>query len=106
MHKTYGERMQVYDIKRGYTCDLSDVLARLFDDVKRDGERFVVKFGAAQMAVREDANKLHVETEMRKDIDAGIAASTLQTYNRFLELATGYTAKERVKRLRARAKKG
>ena len=59
------------------------------------------------MVVRvESPSKLVVDTTMKTDVDTAVAADTIKRYNTFLERATGFTSKQRRKRLNDKAKKG
>jgi len=66
----------------------------------RDGD-VVATFGAlARLATRPDGKELRVDVTMDPKVPLDIAAETVRRYNHFLETATGYTAKERARRLR------
>ena len=61
-------------------------------------------YGAiVRIAVRADGRELAVEVTMNPKVTEEVAAETIQRYNRFLQEATGYSAKERAKRLRKSA---
>lgn len=58
-------------------------------------------FGAfKKITTHLDDKMLFVETEMKKTDDE-TSSKTINAYNRFLELVTGHTAKERMKKARA-----
>jgi hypothetical protein len=61
-------------------------------------------FGAiVRIAVRPNGRELSVDVTMNPKVTEDVAAETVQRYNRFLEEATGYSSKERAKRLRKSA---
>jgi hypothetical protein len=64
----------------------------------------VATFGAlARLATRADGKELRVDVRMDPKVPPEVAADTVRRYNQFLETATGYTAKERAKKLRKSA---
>jgi len=61
-------------------------------------------FGALEeLLARPDGKALAVEVRMNPKVDTTVAAETVGRYNRFLEELTGYSSKERAKRLRKSA---
>jgi hypothetical protein len=67
----------------------------------------VVSFGAlARLAVRPEGKELRVDVKMDPKVPPEVAADTVRRYNQFLESATGYSSKERAKRLRKSATAG
>lgn len=69
-----------------------------------EGEAVTASFGAlTRLTARAAGRELSVETSMDPKVPIEVAAETVRRYNRFLEDATGYTAKERAKRLRKSA---
>jgi hypothetical protein len=80
---------------------LAGVAAEHFEGVGSDGPQTTAAFGAIErIAVWVDGRDLAVEVRMNPKVPEAVAADTIKRYNRFLEAATGYTAKERAKRLR------
>jgi hypothetical protein len=64
-------------------------------------DRFVISYKALkQMEVWIDGKKLCVNTESNTDIDVEEVSDTNRRFRRFLDAATGYTAKERVKKMK------
>lgn len=104
--------MQAYEIKRGHFKNLEGdglrkLLEETFGDVKVDGERLRVSYGAIrEMTVWTDGKMLYVDTTMERSVDDQTAAATIRAYNSFLERATGFTSKQRRERLQKRAKEG
>jgi len=98
--------MQNYDIKRGHHYELADrgldtIMSEIFGNVKIDGEYFTTSFGGLKkLSVRMPSKKsLEVETVMDPSVDPEIAGETVRRYSNFLLQATGFTAKERKKRM-------
>jgi len=104
--------MRDYDLKRGIGRVLEgDGLRKIASDIfgaaTTDGGKIVVSFGALErMVVWSDGKRLFVETEMKPGVPDDVATNTIKAFNRFLEKATGYTAKERSKRAQKAAKAG
>ncbi len=97
--------MQEYDIKRGHLKNiegdkLKGMIETIFGSVKVDQDKFVVTYGALQPLTTWLKNKdiLIVDTTMKKDVPDDEINETIRRYNKFLEDATGFNAKERVKR--------
>ncbi len=80
----------------------------LFDQVRKEGDALVAKHGALEELRVRIASKssMEVSANMRTDVDNATAADTIKRYNDFLLAATGFTSKERKKRLNAKLKKG
>lgn len=106
--------MQEYEIRRGHYSKIDggkieDILKAIFGkfEKKEDGS-YETSFGAlARLYVKiKDKKTLLVETTMNTKVDENIASETIKKYNAFLEAATGFTAKERSKRLQKKAKEG
>ena len=104
--------MRDYPIKRSYKKRLKEgalreLMEKHFENVKEDGEYITGSYGAMKLIkARFDGNVLWVETETDPSASDDIALDTVKVYNRFLEEATGYTAKERKKLLNKLAKEG
>ena len=76
----------------------------VFGTVSRDGDRITVRFGAiSELSVRGEARELVVELSMDPKVPEEVARETIARYNRFLEEVTGYSSKERARRLRKSA---
>jgi hypothetical protein len=98
--------MQDYDIKRGHHYELTDrgldnIIREIFGSVETEGEYFVTTYGGLKkLSVRmKSKTVLEVETVMDPTVDPEAAGSTVRLYNDFLLQATGFTAKERKKRM-------
>jgi hypothetical protein len=83
-------------------------IARLhFDEASADGSAVTARWGAIdRLRVSADGKELAVDLTMNPKVENAVASETIARYNRFLEEATGYTAKERAKRLRKSATSG
>lgn len=107
-------KAQDYEIRRGHLVNIEgDKLGNLVEEVfgnakKHDDSSYESSFGAiAKLNVSlRDEKTLVVDTVMNTKVDANIAAETVRKYNLFLEKATGFTSKERAKRVQKKAKEG
>lgn len=80
---------------------LEAVAREAFGNAERSEQGVRARFGALRnLSARAVAKQLEVEVDMDSKVDAAVAAETVRRYNRFLESATGYTSKERAKRMR------
>jgi hypothetical protein len=80
---------------------LKGVVADMFPDYAAEGERIIIRFGAMQpMTVWLENKKLCVEIVTDRNVDNDTALKSIGLRNRFLEAATGFNAKERLKRLK------
>ncbi|MBC7084894.1 MAG: DUF5611 family protein [Methanomethylovorans sp.] len=103
--------MQEYSLKRGYKLDLERIhecLANNFPtEIKKEGDKLVVSYGIfKKLTVWIQNKKMAVETE--SDISVAhddMILDTNKRYRDFLYQATGYTAKERVKKAKEEVSK-
>lgn len=104
--------MRAYELRRGWSKNiegekLRGVASDVFGSASVEGDRVVVSFGAiARLAAWTDGKSLFVDIAMKPGVPDDVATDTITRNNRFLEMATGYNAKERGKRLQAKAKQG
>ena len=105
--------MQEYDIKKGHAKalegkGLENIMKSIFGSAKADGNFLVSSYGALDelRVAMKSKSILEVETRMRADVDDKIASETIRLYNDFLLEATGFTSKERKKKLNEKLKKG
>jgi hypothetical protein len=83
---------------------LAGLARETFDDVASDGATVTGRWGAIdRLAARADGRELAIDLVMNPKVPESVAAETIARYNRFLEAATGYGAKERARRLRKSA---
>jgi hypothetical protein len=88
--------------------DLKGKVESVFEgSVREDGNMLIASFGALkELKVTTDGKVLMVETLMEPKVPPETQMETIRRYNHFLELSTGFTSKERAKRLQKEAKKG
>lgn len=105
--------MQEFEIKKGHYQNIEgDKLKRLmieiFGDVKEEEKKFVSRFGAMQPITVwfKDKNTLCVDIQTDKNVNEDMAVKSISAKNEFLERATGFSAKERMKRIQKKAKEG
>ncbi|OGS63556.1 MAG: hypothetical protein A3K59_06435 [Euryarchaeota archaeon RBG_19FT_COMBO_69_17] len=104
--------MRAYELRRGWARNvegdkLRAIAADTFGSANVEDGKVVVSFGAIdRLTAWTDGKSLFVDIAMKAGVPDGIATDTITRNNRFLETATGYNAKERSKRLQARAKEG
>lgn len=98
--------MQEYPVKRGLTKDLNtrmvDALQECFGtDVHKVGDHYQISYGALKLldvSVGTGGKTLVVHTESNKDAADEVIIDTNRRFRRYLDTATGYSTKERVKR--------
>jgi hypothetical protein len=72
-----------------------------FESAATDGDSVTARWGAIErLSARGEKRELLVDLTMNPKVENAVASETIARYNRFLEEATGYSAKERAKRLR------
>lgn len=106
--------MQDYDIRRGHFSEiegekLGQIIEGIFGKVTKVSDNsYETSFGAIAKltATVKDKKALTVDPVMNTKVDANTAAETVRKYNAFLEKATGFTSKERAKRVQKKAKEG
>ena len=105
--------MQTFEIKRGHgkTLDnggLKKLMEEEFGSVDNpEGSTFNASFKALTSIVVEHRSikEIGVETETNNDASPEDSLDAHQAYNRFMQNVTGFNAKQRVDRAKARAKK-
>jgi hypothetical protein len=101
--------VQEYPVRTDHRANLTpDALARLveahFGSVDRAGAEVAASYGAiTRIAVAASGRALRVDVTMNPKVPEDVARETIARYNRFLEEVTGYSSKERAKRLRKSA---
>jgi len=105
--------MVEYDIKKGWSKNIEgDLLERMmkeaFGNVKKDGGMLVSSYGVlSRIEVKQvSVALLHVVTESGDPKDDAQILDTKRKLNAFVEKATGFDAKARMKRAQQKAKKG
>jgi hypothetical protein len=105
--------MRDYELRRGHWKNIDGekllhLMQDVFSDGHKEGKGYVVEnFGAISRLYVEQLEKTHVRVDstMNPKVSNEDAQKTLRAYNDFLELATGYDAKQRAKRAQAESKK-
>ena len=83
---------------------LEELLKAAFGEAHVEGDAVVTSYGAiSRIVVRPAGRELSVDPTMNPKVPAEVAGETVRRYNQFLESATGFSAKERAKRLRKSA---
>ncbi len=104
--------MQTYPVRSSHRGNLTlpaiERIARQhFESVSADTTSVTASFGAIErLTVRPDGRQLQVEVRSNPKVGNDVAAATIARYNRFLEETTGYSSKERARRLRKSAGEG
>jgi len=105
--------MQEYEVRRGHQQNiepenLRSQMKEAFGNVEERDGKFVSSFGALKELVAWPCKKntLCIDTKMDTSVANDVAQSTIKAYNAFLEKATGFTSKERGKRIQKKAKEG
>lgn len=101
--------MQTYPVRADHRrlLDLESLAAiarNHFESVTVLPTELTASFGALErLGVRPQGRELSVDVRMNPKVPEAVARETIARYNRFLEEATGYSAKERAKRMRKSA---
>ena len=83
---------------------LEELLRTCFGEAHVEGDSAVSSYGAiSRLAVRPEGRELSVDPKTNPQVPEDVARETIRRYNQFLEAATGFSAKERAKRLRKSA---
>lgn len=104
--------MRAYELRRGHGKNLEGdrlraIAEQHFGAATAEAGKVVLSFGAIEkMTVWTDGKQLFVDMAMKSGVPDGVATDTISRNNRFLEAATGYSAKERAKKAQEAAKKG
>ncbi len=104
--------MRAYELRRGHAKNLEDdklraIAAEAFVSATVEDGKVVLSFGAIdKLTAWTDGKQLFVDMVMKPGVPDDVATDTIARNNRFLEAATGYSAKERSKRAQKAAKDG
>jgi len=83
---------------------LEQILATHFGAATIEGDAAVASYGAiVRLETRAAGRELSVDLTMNPKVPEDVARETIRRYNLFLEAATGFSAKERAKRMRKSA---
>ena len=104
--------MSSFEIKRGHCKTLEDgglktLMTEEFGDITEENNHFTASFKALKQINVEfvSITEIRVKTEMDPDASLEDATEAHQAYNRFMQAATSFNAKQRVDRAKAKAKK-
>ncbi len=98
-----GDSISEYKFKRGFKPEgerIRNVMEEIFQVAPQEnGGKYVVQYGAIkELKAWVSDKKLHVETQSDRDVkDEKTILDTNKRFRDFLEEATGFTAKERLK---------
>ena len=101
--------MQNYPVRASHRVGLAPtaleaVLKTHFGTAVIEGDAVVSSYGAiSRLSVRPAGRELSVDLTMNPKVPEEVARETIRRYNQFLEAATGYSSKERAKRMRKSA---
>jgi len=80
---------------------LERILKNHFESVGGAGPERTASWGAiSRLSARADGRELLVDVTMNPKVSEDVARETIARYNRFLEETSGYSTKERAKRLK------
>ena len=104
--------MEKLDIKRGFFGNvegdkLCELMKDIFGNCKKDGDWYLSDYGAMKPIKVKVISKSELAMEINTvEIPEDQVLDTMRKRNVFLQQATGFTSKERLKRLKDKAKKG
>ena len=104
--------MEKLDIKRGNYGKIEgdrlfELMKETFGNCRTEGEWLLSDYGAMQPIKIKVLSKNELAMEINTvEIPEDQVLDTMRKRNKFLEAATGFTSKERLKRLKDKAKKG
>jgi hypothetical protein len=104
--------VQKYPVRTNHRANLQGaalerILTTHFEGVGGSGEERTASWGAiSRIVVRAEGKDLAVDVTMNPQVPEAVARETIARYNRFLEETTGFSSKERAKRLRKSATAG
>jgi hypothetical protein len=105
--------MQTLDIKRGHYRTLEEIglekmMMEAFGDVEKDGDKLVSNYGAMKPITvwLKSKKELVVDITTDANVTDETVMKTIRAKNEFLQRATGFSTKERSKRLQKKAKEG
>ena len=98
--------MQRYPVRTSHrgnlaTPAIAERVREQFGSAQVEGDAVWASYGAIErLTVRAEGRELLVDLVMNPKVPNEVASETIARYNRFLESVTGFSAKERAKRLR------
>lgn len=97
--------MRAYQIKRGVKADLKALMKECFGEAKEKDGKFTATYGPLKVVAYIDGKSLMADYDMPKDTDPAKVLDIVRRRNIFLEKATGFTAKDRLKQAKKEAEK-
>ena len=102
-----------YEIRKGHYANiegdkLKAIMSSMLGNVREKDGKLVGSYGAlTSVEVKVlSKNAIEVTSVSNKDAPLDVQAESIKHWNQFLEAATGFTSKERSKRLQKKAKEG
>ncbi|HVP95023.1 MAG TPA: DUF5611 family protein [Methanoregulaceae archaeon] len=98
--------MQQYPVKRGFTKDLESTMIKSLKvcfgvEPKHVGDHYMIQYGALKVldvSIGSDGKSLIVKTESDTSVSDDAILDTNKRFRQYLDMVTGYTTKERVKK--------
>jgi hypothetical protein len=98
--------MQEYPVKRGFTKDLNTTMVEglkecFGTEVNEQGDHYQISYGALRLldvTTGSGGKTLIVRTESDKDVSDEIILDTNRRFRKYLDMVTGFSTKERVKK--------
>ena len=105
--------MVEYDIKRGWWKNiegekLKEMMNEHFGNISEEGDLLVSSYGAiSRVEVKMlDKTRMSLSTVSNTNVADDTVLDTKKRLNKFVEAATGFNAKQRMKRAQQKAKQG
>jgi hypothetical protein len=101
---------QEFTFKRGFKKDahkrVIEALKTCFGiEASLQDDEYVLSYGALKKMRVRVGESLVVDTESKRDVPAAVAIDTNARFRCFLDIATGYTTKQRAKKAQEAAKR-
>ena len=94
--------MRAYSFKRGHQKgidEIEDIMGEIFGNVKREENKLISSYkGLERIEVWLEGKNMMAETKSKK-VNTQDSIDTIKKWNDFLFRVTGYTAKERKKKM-------
>ncbi len=94
--------MRAYSFKRGHQKgidEIEDIMGKIFGNVKREENKLISSYkGLERIEVWLEGKNMMAETKSKK-VNTEDSMDTIKKWNEFLFRVTGYTAKERKKKI-------
>ena len=94
--------MRAYSFKRGHQKgidEIGDIMREIFGNVKREGNKLISSYkGLERIEIWLEGKNMMAETKYKK-VNTQDSMDTIKKWNEFLFRVTGYTAKERKKKM-------